>query len=145
MKLTRKFLVSLAAAFLVIGACCGLLLHCLHHWRMQDNPALLYRYYERELHEYAERLEAGEVRKDARRGYAIPQFLIDHGARYVIKNEDCFVVVLGFMPTDPVPELWYSPKGFNPLPPRLEELKKGRGYFDWEELSPNWGACFWDQ
>ena len=55
------------------------------------------------------------------------------------------LTVLGFMPTDAVPELWYSPKGFDPLPPGLEERKRTSSYFHWEQLAPNWGACHWDQ
>ncbi len=61
------------------------------------------------------------------------------------KKGDCFVVVFGFMPTDAVPELWFSPNGFDPLPPDLEALKQGKRYFDWEQLSLQWGACHWDQ
>lgn len=145
MKRLRKIVIPLLAATFIFGGCCGLPLYWLHHQRMQDDPALVYRHYDRELHRYAERLVSGEVYSEPNRGYAIPQFLIDHGARYVVKKDECFVVVFGFMPTDAVPELWYSPKGFDPLPAGLEVLKQHSGYFHWEELSPNWGACFWDQ
>jgi hypothetical protein len=145
MKRLRKKVVSLLATTFIIGGCCGLPLYWLRQHRMQNDPALVYRHYERQLHSYAERLMAGAVYSEPDYGYAIPQFLIDHGARYVRKQNDCFVVIFGFMPTDAVPELWYSPKGFAPLPTRLEELKRHSAYFRWEELSPNWGACFWDQ
>jgi hypothetical protein len=145
MKRPRTTLVALLAAA-AVGGCCGLLpLYWLHHQRMQDDPALVYRYYERELHGYAQRLEAGEVYSDPNRGYAIPPFLIDHGARYVVREGGCFVVVFGFLPPAAVPELWYSPQGFDPLPPGLEEVKRKSGYFRWESLSPHWGACHWDQ
>jgi hypothetical protein len=124
--------------------CCGLPLYWSHQQRMQDNPARVYRHYQSELHRYAERLQAGEVRYVEGRGYALPQFLIDQGARYVIKIDDCFVVVFGFMPTDAVPELWFSPNGLNPRPRTLERRAHGKGHFEWEQLSPNWGACYWD-
>ena len=145
MKRLREYAVPLLVVVGALAGCCGLPLYCLHHMRMQDNPALVYRCYERELHRYAERLEAGNVYHEPNRGYAIPQFLIDHGARYVVKKDECFVVVFGFMPTDAVPELWYSPKGFDHLPPGLEELKRKSGYFQWEQLSHHWSACHWDQ
>ncbi len=141
----RRILLVVLPAVAVLGSCGGLLGYWLRHLRMQDNPAAVYRYYRPELHRYAERLQAGEVHSVAGRGYGIPQFLIDHGARYVVKEGDCFVVVFGFMPTDAVPELWFSPRGFDPLPPDLEALKRGKGYFRWEPLSPQWGACYWDQ
>jgi hypothetical protein len=136
--------VTLPAA-VIIGSCGGLPLYWLQHQWMQDNPAAVCRHYESELHRYAERLQAGEVRSVEGRGYAIPQLLIDHGARYVVKQGDCFVVSFRFMPTDAVPELWFSPNSFDPLPPDLEALKQSKGYFRWEQLSPQWGACHWDQ
>ncbi len=145
MKLLLMNTVLTLAVVAAIGGCCGLPLYWLFHQRMQDNPAMVYRHYEQDLHRYAERLEAGEVHSEPNRGYAIPRFLIAHGARYVVKNEECFVVVFGFMPTDSVPELWYSPKGFDPLPPGLEETKRNSTYFRWEQLAANWGACHWDQ
>jgi hypothetical protein len=111
---------------------------------MQDDPAAVYRHYEPDFHRFAERLQAGEIRGIEGRGYAMPQFLIDHGAQYVVKKGDCFVVIFSFMPTDAVPELWFSPSGFDPLPPDLESRKQGNGYFHWEQLSSQWGACHWD-
>jgi hypothetical protein len=145
MKRLCTIVVLLLAAVVAIGACCGLPLYWLRQPRMQDNPAVLYRHYEPELQRYAERLQADEARSVEGREFGLPQFLIDHGARYVVKNGDCFVVIFGFMPTDSVPELWFSPNGFDPLPPGLEELKRTSGYFRWEQLSPQWGACHWDQ
>jgi hypothetical protein len=145
MKRLRQILLVALPTAVVLGGCCGLSLYWLMHQRMQDNPAAVYRCYKAELHRYAERLQAGEVRYVEGRGYGIPQFLIDHGARYVVKKGDCYVVIFGFMPTDAVPELWFSPNGFDPLPLDLETLKHGKGYFHWEQLSSQWGACLWDQ
>jgi len=143
-RLWRILAVTLAAAT-IIGGCCGLPFYWLQHQRMRNNPAAVYRHYQPELHRYAERLQAGEVHSVEGRGYAIPQFLIDHGARYVVQKGDCFVVIFEFLPTDAVPELWFSPNGFDPLPPDLAALKQDKEYFRWEQLSPQWGACHWDQ
>lgn len=154
MSRLRRILVVAVPVVVIIGGCGGWTLHWLQHQRMQNNPAAIYRHYGPELHRYAERLQAGEVgsvegRRPARTSegpeYACPQFLIDHGARFVVKKGDCFIVIFGFMPADPVPELWFSPNGFDPLPPDLEALKRGKGFFQFEELSPQWGACYWDQ
>jgi hypothetical protein len=127
-----------------MGGGYALTLFLLQHHRMQDNPAAVYRCYESDLHRYAERLQGGEIRSIDGRGYDIPQFLIDHGARSVVKKGECFVVIFGFLPTDAVPELWFSPSGFDPLPPELNARKQGKGHFDCEQLSPQWAACHWD-
>lgn len=141
-QLRRIVCVTLPVAVILTG--CYELLRSLHNQRMENNPAVVYRRYKRELHGYARQLEAGEVYREPDRGYAMPQFLPDHGARFVVRKGDCFVVVFGFLPTDSVPELWYSPKGFDPLPSELEELRQTSSYFRWVQLSPNWGACHWD-
>jgi hypothetical protein len=144
MKRLRRYIVLFLALSIGIGGCCTLPLYWLQHLRMQDDPARVYRYYERELRRYAERLEAGEVYSEPNRGYTIPQFLVNHGATYVVKKGECFIVRFEVMATDPVPELWYSSKGFEPLPEGLKQLKHENHYFRWEQLSPNWGACYWD-
>jgi hypothetical protein len=141
----RRVLVVLLPTVAALLGCCGLPLYWLQHQRLQDDPAAVYRQYEAELHRYAERLQAGDVNNVEGRGYGIPQFLIAHGARYVVKRGDCYVVVFGFMPTDAVPELWFNANGFDPLPPELDELKRQSGFLQWEQLSPQWGACHWDQ
>jgi hypothetical protein len=133
----------LAVVALVFG-CCGLPLYLLDHQRMQNNPKRIFRRYEPELRGYAHRLEAGEVYSEEGRGYAIPPFLIDHGARYTTKEGDCFVISFGFMPTDAVPELWYCPKGFDPLPEALADRKR-HSYFQFVQLAPDWAECHWDQ
>jgi len=128
----------------VVFSCCRLPLAWLESQKIEDNPALVYRQYEPELQRYAERLQAGEVSSVAGRGYDIPQFLIDRGAKSVRKDGNCFVIYFGFLPTESVPELWFSPGGFDPLPPGLVSRKKDEPYFLWEPLSPHWGACHWD-
>jgi hypothetical protein len=120
-----------------------------HDLRMQDDPVLIYQYYEEDLQRYADRLEGGKVKSEpiwdhGIRGYYMPQFLISHGARYAFKEGDCFVISFSFMPTDAVPELWYSPNGFEPLPQGLQDRQRRYNYFKWQQLSPKWGACYWD-
>jgi hypothetical protein len=141
----QRLLSVTVLATVTIGGFCGLPFYWLKHQWMQDNPPSVYRYYQAELDRYAQRLQTGAVRYVEGRGYGIPQFLIDHGARYVVKKGDCYVVIFGFMPTDAVPELWFSPDGFDPIPAELASVKNGKGYFHWKQLSAHWGACHWDQ
>jgi hypothetical protein len=128
-------------AVVIIGGCCGFPLYWLHHERMNEHPERIYPYYKRELHEYGRRLEAGDVRYVEDRGYGIPRFLIDKGAKWVVKNEDCYVVVFHTFVDNPTPELWYSPAGFDPMPPTAAKLAadpKAR----WQPLAPQWAACY---
>ena len=111
----------------------------------ERQPDKLFRKRETELREYVQRINAGEVLHEEKRGYAIPQFLIDAGATLVKKqNDGCIVIFFDFLPTDAVPELWYYARGFDPLPAGLQERKQ-RAYFHWELLAPDWGYCKWDQ
>ena len=89
----------------VLLACCGLPLYFLNHLRMQDSPELLYPYYESRLQDYGQRLSARKVNYEETRKYGIPQYLIDHGARYCTKHGDCFCITFGFIVDDAVPEL----------------------------------------
>jgi len=111
---------------------------------MQDNPGAVFRHHGPELLDYGRRLTGGEVRYVEGRGYALPQFLIDAGARYAVIEGDAFVVGFGFMPTDAVPELWFSPKGFEPWPTSLAERRRRNSFFRFQQLAPNWGECYWD-
>ena len=96
------FVVLLPTAVVLLG-CCGLSLYLLNHVRMQDKPEALYWHYESRLEDYAGRLEAGEVIYVEGRGYGIPQYLIDHGARYCTRHGDCFCVSFGFIADSAVP------------------------------------------
>jgi hypothetical protein len=107
-------------------------------------PGQLFREREKELREYVSRINAEKVDFDDKQGYAIPQFLIDAGARYVKKKDGCIVISFGFLPTDAVPELWYCQVGFDPIPKGLVERKQ-MTFFQWEQLAPDWGFCKWDQ
>lgn len=121
--------------------CCGMLSYWLFHQSMNDKPELLYVHYEVELQEYASRLESGDERFVEGRGYGLPKYLIDHGARYCTKHGDCFCIEFGFMGDEDVPELWYSPRGFDPLPRELADANS-KGVHKWTPLSPSWAACY---
>src|SRR5437868_6512761 len=103
MKWLRRVVVVALPVVAILLGCCGLPMHLLNHQRMQDAPELLYPYYESRLHDYGRRLEAGEVIFVEGRGYGIPQYLIDHGARYCTKHGDCFCVSFGFIADSTVP------------------------------------------
>jgi hypothetical protein len=141
MRPLRRVLVVALPAAVVLGVCCGVPLYLLRHWQMQDTPELVCRHYERELQEYGRRLQAGEVRYVEGRGYGLPRYLIAHGARYCTRHGDCFCVWFGFILDDLVPQLWFSPNGFDPMPEEIAEQTRPR-YARWEQLSPQWGACY---
>ena len=61
MRRGRRIAVILLAVAAVFGGCCGLPLYWLHHQRMHERPELIYPHYERKLHAYGRRLEAGDV------------------------------------------------------------------------------------
>lgn len=114
-------------------------------FELQRQPDRVFRKREAELRDYVSRMQNGEIIHVEKRGYAIPQFLIDAGASSVRKSEDgCIVIFFDFMPTDAVPELWYSEQGFDPFPEGLEDRKR-RAFFQWKLLAPDWGYCLWDR
>ncbi len=145
MRRRRQSVLMLVGIAGVVGIGLAVPLYGLYCWWMQDNPEMVYRRHQHELNLYVEQLAAGTAPKRPNGGYAVPPFLVDHGVRRVVLADDCVEIVFSFMPTNEVPMLWYSPRGFDPLPPRLEELKRTCHYFRWQELSANWGACYWDQ
>ena len=136
-RLTR-FTLPIAA---VLFCCCGVPLYFVNHLRMQDRPELLYPYYESRLHDYGRRLSAGDVNYEETRKYGIPQYLIDHGARYCTRHGECFCISFGCFADSAVPELWYSSGGFDPLPEELACLNRN-GVYKWIPLAPQWAACY---
>ena len=145
MKSCRELLSVKAAIATFALICFGLPWYWMDQLRMQNNPVRIFQRYQSELQVYVHQIMDGSgAQTEQIRRYAVPQFLASHGARYVSTQGDCIVISFGFMPTDPVPELWYNPKGFDPFPPELEKLTRG-SYFHWEQLAPDWGACYWDQ
>ena len=126
---------------LLLG-CCGFPLYWFNHQRMQDRPELLHPYYKARLQDYGHRLKAGEVVSVEGRGYGIPQYLIDHGARYCTKHGDCYCISFGFIADSAIPELWYSPRGFEPMPEELARMNRGWPRHRWIPLAPQWAACY---
>ena len=139
-RLRREARLALPVVAVLLG-CCGLPLYWLNHQRMQDKPEALYPYYESRLQDYGRRLAAGDVNYEEARKYGIPQYLIDHGARYCTKHGDCFCVSFGAFLDNPTPELWYSPNGFDPMPAELAHMNRN-GVRQWIPLAPQWAACY---
>jgi hypothetical protein len=121
--------------------CCGVPLYFVFHLRMNDKPELLYDHYESRLQDYGRRLEAGEVNSIEGRGYGIPQYLIDHGARYCTKHGNCYCISFGFIADSAVPQLWYCPTGFDPMPTELAHINRN-GVRRWIPLARQWAACY---
>ena len=141
MKRLRRVAVVLLPVVAVLIGCCGLPLYLLNHLRMHDKPEYLYGYYESRLQDYGRRLEVGDVNSVEGRGYGIPQYLIDHGARYCTKHGDCFCVSFGSFLDNPTPQLWYSPRGFDPMPAELTRSFRNPVH-QWIPLAPQWAACY---
>ena len=132
-----------AAVVIGIGLAVSVAGWLLWNAQIDNNPARIYSRYSSQLDEYAARLQDGKVAQGADGEYALPQFLIDCGARHARREGDCFVISFSFMPTDPVPELWFAPSGFDPLPSGLTD-RKSRAYFKFVPLGGKWAECDWD-
>ena len=136
----RSFVVTTLVLAVIGGAIA--LFRWINESRMQDRPELLYFAHEKELADYAQRLDSDQVQFVEGRGFGIPPYLIDYGARYCTKHGDCFCISFGFMADSSVPELWYSPEGLKPPPPPLANKLK-EGVRRWQILAPKWAACYW--
>jgi|SRR6185437_12010995 len=100
---------------------------------------------EKEIRQYIANIQLGKIPKKVDgRGFLVLKVLGDNGVRYVEQNGNCIVITFGFMPTDSVPQLWYSPSGFSPLPAPIQELKTRHKVFEWHRLQNDWGYCEWD-
>lgn len=135
--------VAAASILAAVSGCCGVPLYFVNHLRLQNNPDGLYWRYKDELHEYARRLDAGDVEFVEGCGYAVPQCLIDHGACRCVKRADCFCVTFcqDFFDT-PLPELWYSPSGFAPVPEPVAKMNRDWPRHKWVPLTRNWAANY---
>jgi hypothetical protein len=107
------------------------------------DPVQIFREREAVLRKYVRQIDDGQIKQVESCGYPIPQSLIDAGVKAVTTQDGCVVITFWFLPTDAVPELWYSPRGFDPLPKGLEERKR-ENYFESEQLTPDWFFCKWD-
>lgn len=125
---------------LLLTACCiGLFGYWAFHQCLHANPERIHSHYSRELNKYGARLAGGDVRHDAY-GYAIPQFLIDKGAKSVTQHGRCYAIWFSSFLDNPTPVLWFSPNGFDPMPPELAKVA-GEPQARWQQLSPTWSAC----
>jgi hypothetical protein len=110
-----------------------------------NTPAEVFAKNESEIRQYVANLRAGKIpRSPDGRGFLVLKVLGDNGVTRVEQNANCTVITFGFMPTDAVPQLWYSPTGFSPLPVPLHDLKGQSKVFTWRQLKDDWGFCEWD-
>jgi hypothetical protein len=133
----------LVAIFILLVACvAGRML--LRAFRPSTPPEVLAKH-EQEIRQYIANVRLGKIPKSADgRGFLVLRVLGDNGATHVEQQGNCVVVTFGFMPTDSVPQLWYSPAGFSPLPPEIQELKTRHKFFKWHQLQGDWSYCEWD-
>lgn len=137
----KAVLVAAAAVGAVVLAFCAW--SWLGQWRAYDDPSRVYARYNAEVVAYAHLWQSGKLTANAQGEYALTRFLWDCGARHASQEGGCLVISFGFLPTDPVPELWFSPSGFDSLPAGISDRKK-RAYFKFALLSPTWAECDWD-
>jgi hypothetical protein len=108
-------------------------------------PPEVFSMHETEIRQYIANVQLGKIPRSADgQGFLVLQVLDDNGATHVEQKGNCVVVTFGFMPTDVVPQLWYSPVGFSPMPAPIQELKAQHKFFRWHQLQNDWGYCEWD-
>jgi hypothetical protein len=95
---------------------------------------------------YLESLQAGRVPKRSDgRGYYVLDVLLDHEASTVQVSEGCVIITFSAMPSDPVPELIFSPRGKNGLPLRYQLGDGGQVRFlEFRPIDELWYYCLWD-
>ena len=121
--------------------CCGIPGYWLFHQSLHGHPERIYPHYSQELDVYGQRLETGDVQFVEGRGYAVPQFLIDKGVKWVYKSGSCYGIVFTSMLDNPTPMLWFSPGGFDPIPREVAKIFN-EPQAEWRQLSPTWGMCY---
>ena len=112
----------------------------------EEKTHALFREHETKIRKYAEEVVAGKIPKRADgEGFEIMNTLAAHGAIAVKKVGDCIVITFQSSPPDPIPELWYSPKGFIPLPTQMKEIEASRRSASSrvEFLRSDWAFCEW--
>lgn len=106
------------------------------------NPELIFQRHREELEDYVAWLKAGTVKHVSETEYDIPPFLLDRGATCVYWKDGSGTIIFFRSSVEAVPQLEYSPTGFDPQ--EIEERRKKIHYFRWQQLTPNWAACYWD-
>src|SRR5206468_6615327 len=136
-------LVFFASALIAAIPIVLLLLSVLRHV-LFPTPVEVFEKDEAEIRTYVSNLQAGKIpRRSGDNGYAILHVLADHDATYVKREGNCVVITFAFMPTDAVPQLWYSADGFDSLPEPFAKLKSHK-FFKWHRIRKDWGYCEWD-
>ena len=73
--------------------------------------------------------------------------MLDSGVKDVCRQEGCVVIDFNFMPTDPVPELIYSPRGLGGVPGSYRSgIFAGHKmpYWKFVSIDEHWFYCEWD-
>jgi hypothetical protein len=138
-------LVGILHPIFVIAPLVGFAVWLLPSSDREDHPIPVFRKHELDIRDYAEKVRQGQVesRTGGWGGYPMPRWLVDNGAKHTYLEEGCVVITFFFMPTGAIPELRYSPMGFDPFPKALEE-RKNRAFFRWQQIAADWGVCWWD-
>jgi hypothetical protein len=145
MNACRTAVTALVAILIMAGVCGGGASWCLDRLRTYKNPERVFRRHEAELRAYVARLQAGQVPRATGREpdeYCMPQFLIDHGATRAFWSQGRAKIVFFVSPVDAVPQLEYSPTGFQRQ--EIEHRTQSGSYFRWVPLAHDWAACYWD-
>jgi hypothetical protein len=103
--------------------------------------------------QYLDSIRAGRVplRSDGKGYFVLDSFGDD--VNRVESKDGCIVITFWFMPTDAIPQLVYSPSGFDGLPPLYKHADlsdsahnnaDGLTYFHREQVDGKWFYCVWD-
>ena len=143
LKSCRRRSLLLASGLVAAALVVVLILHVVRRIFF-PTPTEVFERNEADIRLYVSNIQAGKIPERASgNGYAILQVLADHDATYVQKDGNCVVITFAFMPTDAVPQLWYSPGGFDPLPQPFAALTTHK-YFKWQRIRNDWAYCEWD-
>ena len=108
---------------------------------IRNHPDLVYRHYEHELQAYVQQLMDGTVTQVDQRGYPLPEFLANNGAKWVLQFDQCYVIVFEGILDNPTPELWFCPHG--DAMNSLRVVKGPSGKIErLQELSSHWASCY---
>lgn len=93
---------------------------------------------------YAKSILTETIQEGETPGYPMPRILRQNGARSVRRSGGCVVIQFEFMPTDAIPELIYSPKGYDGLPQNYKTPGKEITFFRLQKIDEKWFFCEWD-
>ena len=138
----RALAVFLLIAFGIV--CVGFaIVGAVRYWQWRNEPPQILRAHIATIQIYVDNIESGKISALTPDGeYPILNVLQDRGVTHVRKIGNRIVMIFAFMPTDAVPELWYSPDGFTSE--WVAERKKSKAFFEWKQIDNHWGYCLWD-